>query len=286
MSDGVFIQSIEIVDGANLDSVVPQHLLRDLRRADDFIKLAVVAADALISSLPTESSLPEDTGIFLGTTTGSLDTNFRFLDTLLDDGEGQSSPTLFSHSVHNSAAGYVARLFNIRGPALTVTTSSWPFLSALAEAQVAIATGQLQVALVLGVEEDTPLIDEARSRAMAGDEQLAEPPACRKGAVGWLLVADSVTGKNRNPGLGTIVLKERLVDPVDYLIRTETISSSTEDGSAIGWCPDALKVPVSLSKAVPSASGMNMPCLEWSVVASFGEARVVVELDNDGEVTP
>ena len=275
MSDNVFVKAIEVVDGADLESAVPQHLLRDLRRADDFIRLAVATGAGLIASLPTESPLPEATGIFLGTTTGSLETNFRFLDTLLDDGEGQSSPTLFSHSVHNSAAGYVARLFDIRGPALTVTTGGWPFLAALVEAKAALATGQLQAALVLGVEEDSPLLAEAQSRTAAGGE-VVEPPTCRKGAVGWLLIADAVNKESGSLRLSEIDLEERMADPADYLIRAESISSSPENDHRKFLGPAVLAAPVQLSKAVINAQETNIPALDWQLEATFGRAQVSV----------
>ena len=278
MSDGVFVQAVEIVNGTDLANAVPQHFLRDLRRADDFIRLAVATGAALLSSLPDESSLPEATGIFVGTTIGPLETNFRFLDTLIDDGEGQGSPTLFSHSVHNSAAGYVARLFNIRGPALTVTTYGWPFLSVLAEAAAALAARQLQAALVIGVEEEAPLLVEAlgRSEAEAGAAR-SEVSDCRKGAVGWLLIAEPLAGEKGTPRLCGIDLAEQMVEPADYLARPETFSSSAKfPQSEVVW-PDALAGPVNLTQAVVSARKEQRSRFEWRLGASFGKARGVVE---------
>ena len=276
MSNDVFIQAVEIVDGADIDTAVPEHLLRGLRRADDFIRLAVAAGAAVMASLPAEASLPEDTGIFIGTTTGSLDTNFHFLDTLIDDGEGQSSPTLFSHSVHNSAAGYVSRSFEIRGPALTVTTSGWPFLAALAEANAALMSGQLKAALVIGAEEDTPLIAEARDRMAAAGEKGVAPPVCRKGAVGWLLTADPANGEESFPRLGMIDLEEQMAEPADYLIRNETISSSCGNDHDDLLGPDMLASAVDLSRAIAKVKGKKIPLLEWQLEASFGRAQVSV----------
>lgn len=277
MSNAVLVQAIKIINSADLDAALPQNLLRGLRRADDFIRLTVAAGSALISSLPTESSLPEKTGIYVGTTTGPLETNFRFLDTLLDDGEGQGSPTLFSHSVHNSAAGYLARMFEIRGPALTLTTYGWPFLAALAEARAALATGQLQAALVIGVEEETPVLVEARGRLTAtAKEKTGDDQTCHKGAVGWLLTADNGIGGDGAPRLHGIELDEQMVDPVEYLARTEVVSSSLSAEIDEYGGAEALAAPVNLSNASLAAREMNVASLEWRLESSFGRALVTV----------
>ncbi|MCJ7818917.1 MAG: hypothetical protein MUP25_03745 [Syntrophales bacterium] len=100
----------------------PESLGQQLRRADDFISLAVVCSQMVLKNSPAKNLPADQTGIFIGTAYGPLETNFSSLASLIDDGEGQISPTLFSHSVYNAAAGYVARLLDIHGPALTITT--------------------------------------------------------------------------------------------------------------------------------------------------------------------
>jgi len=122
-----------------MDHEVPPQLTRELRRADDFIRLAVVGGFKSLAEAPVRELAPEVRGVFIGTAFGPLETNFQSLGSLINDGEGQISPTLFSHSVYNAAAGYTARLLDFRGPALTVTDYGWPFLIALEEARLAVA---------------------------------------------------------------------------------------------------------------------------------------------------
>ena len=112
---------VAAIDQLPRDYAVPDELARDLRRADVFIQMAVTSAFSAVSRVSSDKPQPEEVGVFIGTAFGPLETNFESLGSLIDDGEGQISPTLFSHSVYNAAAGYVARLLDIRGPAMTIT---------------------------------------------------------------------------------------------------------------------------------------------------------------------
>ena len=80
------------------DFELPVEYSKLLRRADDFTKTAASSTYLALNSAPKLDIAPEKTGLFFGTSFGPLETSFHFLDTLLDDGERQASPTLFSHS--------------------------------------------------------------------------------------------------------------------------------------------------------------------------------------------
>ncbi|MDH5523893.1 MAG: beta-ketoacyl synthase chain length factor [Desulfobulbaceae bacterium] len=241
-----------------------------LRRADDFIRLAVFVGARAIESVPLANIGPAEIGIFLGTTTGPLETNFRFLDTLFDDGEGRCSPTLFSHSVHNAAAGYLARLLNVQGQTLTMTSFGWPFLSALCEARAALVKKEVKVALVLGVEEESPVLifDEGGG--------LEAARACRKGAVAWLLVDEQTAEISAVARLLDVLLEEHPCDPGFFFNRAGELVAPgiTENCSQY---PSALQAAVVLSKKVEDCSLGGESELAWGVEAPCGKASIFID---------
>jgi len=171
---------------SNADIDLPFELLSHMRRADDFIRLAVLSAFQAFDQrieIPWES--PERCGLILGTSFGPMQTNFDVLD-LIVKGE-QTSPTLFSHSVFNAAAGYLSRIFNLRGSALTLTDFAYPFFQALQQGCLAITSGQLERCLVLQVETYSELLQDARVRIY--HKEAAGWPA---GSVCWLLEREGI----------------------------------------------------------------------------------------------
>jgi hypothetical protein len=273
MNKDIYIRAIRIETG---QEAVPAHLLRELRRADDFIRLAVLAGTAVLEGAEVGGGSSE-IGVFLGTTTGPLETNFRFLDTLFDNGEGQASPTMFSHSVHNAAVGYVARLLNIQGPAFTITAPGWPFLAALAEARAALENLDLQAVLALAVEEESPLLVEARERQRAG-EPAGNPPASprRLGAVAWLLTTARGPGLVA-PRLRELALEEKPCDAVFYLQRQQECFLPARESSGREQGPLGLAAALSLSRAVQEAGRRREQSLSWTATAPCGRASVLIE---------
>jgi 3-oxoacyl-[acyl-carrier-protein] synthase II len=110
-------------------------LMKKMRRADKFSKMAVVAASDALKDSGVENA-KNRTGIILSTAFGAHQTTFDFLDDIIDYGEAGVSPTIFSNSVHNAAVSYIASALDITGPTLTVTRFSFPFQSALQLAQM------------------------------------------------------------------------------------------------------------------------------------------------------
>lgn len=157
-------------------------LARSLRRADDFIRAAVLAAGQTLAGVEPDGG-KSDFGLFLSTAYGAMQTNFAVLDQIID-GE-QTSPTLFSHSVFNAAAGYIAASFDIRGCALTLTDFTFPFLRAVQEGVLALQSGLLSRCLVLHVETYSTLLQALRSPGTGANAENLWPG----GAVCWLLEA-------------------------------------------------------------------------------------------------
>ena len=148
-------------DGRDLQVYpLPQGVLEDksfgrkVRRADRFAKMAVLsAADAL-----RDAGLPPGLdrrriGLVVASALGSHATTFEFLDEILTYGDTDVSPTVFSHSVQNAAAAYVASALNIQGPVMTFTQVHFAFHHALLLARQWLASGQCDHVLVGGADE-------------------------------------------------------------------------------------------------------------------------------------
>ena len=136
--------------------VKPEHiedkvLFKKMRRADKFSKMSVIAASDAIKDSGVDIN-KNRTGIILSTAFGAHKTTFDFLDDIIDYGEVGVSPTIFSNSVHNAAASYIASALDITGPTLTVTRFSFPFQSALQLAQTWINDDRCEHVLVGAVD--------------------------------------------------------------------------------------------------------------------------------------
>jgi len=129
-------------------------ILKKIRRADRFSKIAVLAAwDAVVDSGIQINDKESTIGIILATAFGPHVTTFRFLDDIIDYGDGSVSPTTFSHSVHNAAASYISSLLNIRGPTVTITQFSSPIHQALILAKAWLEEGRCKYVLTGCVDE-------------------------------------------------------------------------------------------------------------------------------------
>jgi hypothetical protein len=145
------------------DIIVPVELSRKLRRADDYIRMAVAAAFEVTKDVRAqENGWQERTGLVLGSGFSTMQTNFEVLESVVS-GE-QTSPTLFSHSVFNAAAGYIASTLGIKGAPLTVTDFCFPFFKALDQAYIAVIAGRLDACLVLQVETYSDLLQDGRKK--------------------------------------------------------------------------------------------------------------------------
>jgi hypothetical protein len=249
-----------------MEHEIPAKLVRELRRADDFIRLAVVGGFKALAAAPPREMAPEARGVFIGTAFGPLETNFQSLGSLINDGEGQISPTLFSHSVYNSAAGYAARLLDFQGPALTVTDYGWPFLIALEEARLAVASGRVERALVLGVEVYSELLADAYRRSFAGRQV-----PWHRGAVVWVL--DRAAAVESRLAL----LREVEVTGVpcatgDYLTRTDELCRVA--GRELAPDRHTLAAVETLSDLVKDLPVGTAGEIDWVCSASFGSASL------------
>jgi hypothetical protein len=130
-------------------------LSRNLRRADRFTRMAVMAAvDAWKAAGPACADVPvERVGMILSSGLGPHCRGFKFLDGLIDAGDSAASPTDFSHSVHGAACAYISGLLGVRGPSLTMTDFEIGFEEAVRLAQCWLGEGACDRVLIGAVEE-------------------------------------------------------------------------------------------------------------------------------------
>jgi len=247
---------------AYLDEMVMEPTLaRSLRRADDFIRAAVLTAAQTLVGVDTGAGT-SDFGLFLSTAYGAMQTNFAVLDQIID-GE-QTSPTLFSHSVFNAAAGYIAASFDIRGCALTLTDFTFPFLRAVQEGVLALQSGLLSRCLVLHVETYSALLHDVRSAGNdSGPENL-----WRAGAVCWLLES----GRTRD---GNSLFIERLeLDDAGYAPRA--VLADREE-LLVSGTRQSLAHPLALGMAMTDLLA-GLSCAEgqpaFAITAPWGAAQL------------
>ncbi len=219
---------------------VSKHFASQLRRADDYIKLGVAATEKVFADNGEDQKRGSKTGLFVGTAFGPMQTNFDVLGLIVD--EDQTSPTLFSHSVFNSAAGYIARLFNIAGSCFSFTDFSWPFFQALAEGYSAISSGRLDHCMVLQVESYSDLLIDARDRTGTTTEPWPQ------GAVAWHL---STEGTGTGWQLENIEINSIPAPPDAYLHRREELLS--EQGTSI--CTAPLAAAASVTNLIKNPAG-------------------------------
>lgn len=126
---------------------------RKIRRADRLSKMAVVAAADAVAESRMDISDTSRIGIVFATAFGPHATTFKFLDDIIDYGDGSVSPTSFSHSVHNAAASYIASVLDIRGPVMTVTHFHFAFQEAVRLAALWLGEGRCDHVLVGAADE-------------------------------------------------------------------------------------------------------------------------------------
>ena len=236
---------------------VAEHFAPRLRRADDYIKLAVAATERVFSHPGANPEPGSRTGLFVGTAFGPMQTNFDVLGLIVD--EDQTSPTLFSHSVFNSAAGYIARLFNIPGSCFSFTDFSWPFFRALAEGYSAITSGRLDRCLILQVECYSDLLLDARARTGTAVESWPQ------GAVAWHLAA---AGSGIGWQLENIEINSVPAPATLYLHRREELQ---HDGKTC-ICSTPLAAAASLSNLIRKPAGEGE--LTCRLSAPYGSVRL------------
>jgi 3-oxoacyl-[acyl-carrier-protein] synthase II len=256
------------VYAVSAEALADRDVLKKMRRADKFSKMAVLAAsDALHDGGREENR--NRTGVILATAFGAHQTTFDFLDNIIDYGEAQVSPTIFSNSVHNAAVSYITSALDITGPTLTVTRFSFPFQSALQLAETWLLDQRCESVLV-GVADqcgevmryiyDRKLGTAADGKVRPFHLSPASPPVPGEGSVFFL-----VSGKSPEKAYCSI-------DSVDMSGVSEQNGSSDIDIIDADGTFDGAAYLKALSSRVPVAAyapifGSVMTCSAFHCAA-------------------
>jgi len=126
---------------------------RKLRRVNKYSQLAALAACMALQDAGQAVYQHSDTGVIVASGYGASTTTFAFLDDVILEGDNFASPTLFSNSVHSSAASHVMILLQIKGPCLTVIQFEMSMIAALLNAQVWLKDKKVDTVLLGGIDE-------------------------------------------------------------------------------------------------------------------------------------
>ncbi len=185
---------------------LPIKIAKMLRRADEYTNLCVVAAYEVLNEyndiISTYSA--EDKTIILSTKFGPIETNFRYLDTIFDFGESQGSPILFSHSVHNTASGYISRIFNFKGPIYSISSYTYPLIKALLTAIALLKQNLAKLILIINAEIESDLLNKGIYKLI--NYQNFSIPSY---AIAWLLTNQNNSTDKPTLELANINFKEQ-----------------------------------------------------------------------------
>ncbi|MDD5599493.1 MAG: beta-ketoacyl synthase chain length factor [Victivallaceae bacterium] len=123
---------------------------RDLRRADRFSRLCMIAGNEALKGSDMET---DNCGIIVVTALGPHETTFSFLGDLIDYSGAEVSPTKFSHSVHNAAAAYTSIFCGIDAFSLTVVGFDNSWAKGLLAAEIMLEQQQADKVLLIGADE-------------------------------------------------------------------------------------------------------------------------------------
>jgi 3-oxoacyl-[acyl-carrier-protein] synthase II len=130
-----------------------------MRRMNRFAKLAVLGASLALEDagwpIPVKR---KDVGLVIASGYGASKSTFDFLDSMIDDNGSYPSPTLFSNSVHSSAASHLGIILELEGPCLTVSQFEMSPISALLTARSWLVEGRVEAVLFGVVEEICPVL--------------------------------------------------------------------------------------------------------------------------------
>ncbi len=135
------------------DALLQDPILNPARRAGRLIKMSMLAASDCLQRAALDAPARARMGLILVTGMGAHDLNFGFVEGLIEYGMDQGSPTLFSHSVHNAAASYIAAMTACHGPALTITHFSSPLQQGLGAADLWLSAGLCDHVLLGAMDE-------------------------------------------------------------------------------------------------------------------------------------
>jgi 3-oxoacyl-[acyl-carrier-protein] synthase II len=318
---------VNVPEQAELYPPLPVHSAGDIRltdhvgrkgtrRLDRMVGLALVASKLALESAgrADERTLRSQTGVAIGTSTGSIASLFEIATNTLTQSEPYMiEPSRFPNTVLNSAAGQIAIWNSLKAVNATVAGGHVSSTSALRYAANAIRRKHAKSMLAGGIEEVCPQIAWAWHRAA-----LLRPGTTLAEGAGILVVEDrSVVGDR--PVLAELLgtktayrwgrtsLSQGLADCITKLladtgVRAEDVGvvalgAGAQVGArrieeqgvrlALGFMPDALRVSEALGETYSAGGALQTAAVlaRWSGDSPASERYgLVTSLGRDGSI--
>jgi hypothetical protein len=184
-------------DGRSLSAFQDQ---AEFRRATRNQILAYIAVEESFElCIAHREKITSKLGMVVATGHGELEVTRDFLGELRRSGTAR--PLLFQNSLHNATLGFLTKMFQIRGPALTVSQDFLSGESALQAAQLLLMDGALEYCLVVGVDTKVRSLEKVMARWYPPEVLLNE-------GAGAILLANEVGLKNLGSPAGAFQISE------------------------------------------------------------------------------
>ena len=158
----------------DIDKFIPR---RALRRVDHLSKMAVLGAFMAFRDAGDPDLSGKRIGLIIASGYGATRTTFSFLDSVRKNGDAFASPTAFSNSVHNAAAGHISILLKLSGPSHTVSQFDLSPASGLLTAAQWLAEDRVDHILFGAVDEYCDVLGYCHYRYFGPSEKGILQPA-------------------------------------------------------------------------------------------------------------
>lgn len=119
-----------------------------IRRIDRYIELCVAGGLNCVE----QQKLPAHTGVYLATRFGAITTSAKVMETIIAEGD-MPKPLHFVNTLGNTACFYLTRLLHTTGHTLVISQEQFSFEAALFHALLDLQQGNIEAALVGGIDE-------------------------------------------------------------------------------------------------------------------------------------
>lgn len=195
----------------------------NLRRTDQFSRLALTASILALEDARTDISDICDYGLIVATGYGAVTSTCSFKDSFINNSSLGASPTFFTKSVHNQAASQLSMQLGIRGPIATICQHYFPFQMALQLAGIWLHEGRASRIIIGGVDEYPPFLHYCRKRYLSQNHantanHLTSPTTSHsEGSAFFILEKDDISNSKTTIRLPT------------FVHQTEQIKTNSED---------------------------------------------------------
>lgn len=235
-----------------------------LRRSSAISLYAIQAgSDALQRSGYTQEQLAgKKLGLIFAISSGGVVYTRRFYQQIAEEGANNASPLLFPETVYNAPASHLANLLNVNGVTYTLVGDGTIGISAIQWAQTLLATGELDLALVVASEE----VDWVLCEAYAVWRYLSREPRLEVGA-------ETPRGTILAEGAGAVLLGAAADSGLSiHAHRGVSFYRRKEAGEAVAQVVAALTAKTKPDAIVSSANGTFIDCAEYRATAGLNTA--------------